>query len=128
MRWRAGLGVLGAMKAKSFIVASALVDRETCLAEEAIRAWEARRPLKEAGGGCDSGMSRESLKPNAAFLRLQQGIKCLAFVPLGTLQGFAAANAAVFNHMPRHRAFNNLGKCKLDMMFFSCPVCTCLGS
>ena len=50
---------------------------------------------------------------NAAFLR-QQGIECPAFVPLGTLQGFAAANAAVFNHMPRHRVFNNLGKCKLD--------------
>ena len=29
------------------------------------------------------------------------------------------ANAAVINHMPRHRAFNNLGKCKLDMIFFS---------
>ena len=42
----------------------------------------------------------------------------MPFVPLGTLQGFAAANAAVINHMPRHRAFNNLGKCKLDMIFF----------
>ena len=26
--------------------------------------------------------------------------------------------AAVFNHMPRHRVFNKLGKCKLDMLFF----------
>ena len=25
-----------------------------------------------------------------------------SFRPLGTLQGFAATNAAVFNHMPRH--------------------------
>ena len=42
----------------------------------------------------------------------------MSWKPLGTLQGFAAANAAVINHMPRHRAFNNLGKCKLDMKKF----------
>eukprot|EP00913_Durusdinium_trenchii_P021149 g19872.t1 len=57
--------------AKSFIVASALVDRETCLAEEAIRAWEARRPLKEAGGGCDSGMSRDAWSCHVALMTAQ---------------------------------------------------------
>ena len=54
---------------------------------------------------CTAQLRNRSLKPghNAAFLQLQKRVNCLAFVPLGTHQGFAAVNAAELTHMPRHR-------------------------
>ena len=48
------------------------------------------------------GTGRSSQVTTQLFYNCKK-VNCLAFVPLGTHQGFAAVNAAELTHMPRHR-------------------------